>query len=63
MTNSDDMIVRETARRICADEAKKRGFDDWAMFLKGDFDDVPWMQIASKSVIEGIKIARAIYAD
>lgn len=63
MTNSDDMLIRETARRICADEAKKRGLEDWVVFLSGDYDDVPWMQIASKGVTEGIKIARAIYAN
>ena len=63
MTNHDDMLIRETARRICADEAKNRGLEDWVMFLNGDYDDVPWMRIASKAVTQGIAIARSIYAN
>lgn len=55
MTN-DDMVIREKARRICADEAKRRGLDDWPVFLTGDYDDVPWMRIASAAVTAGINI-------
>lgn len=63
MTNQDDMAIREAARQICANEAKRRGLDDWRVFLMGDYDDVPWMRIASQAVMRGIAIARGIYAD
>lgn len=63
MTNDDDMIIREKARRICANEAKRRGLDDWPVFLTGDYDDVPWMRIASAAVMAGITIGRSAYAD
>ncbi len=63
MTNQDDMTIREAARRICANQAKKDNLDNWQMFLTGDYDQTPWMQIAWMGVISGIAIARGAYAD
>lgn len=63
MINSDDMLIREKARRICADQAKLMKLDDWHIFLTGDYDSLPWMKIALTAVIAGISIERQAYAN
>jgi hypothetical protein len=63
MTNDEDMLIRERARRICANEAMQLGLDDWRIFLSGDYDHLPWMRIASAAVLAGIIIGRETYAD
>lgn len=63
MTNSDDMLIRETARRICAAQAEKEDSFRYQHFLSGRYDETVWMRLTEEGVRQGIKIARAIYAD
>jgi hypothetical protein len=59
----DNAFIRNKARMLCADEAKRVGLENWHVFLKGDFDHSPWMQIASKALLAGIDLERKSHAD
>lgn len=62
MTNDDDMLIRQTARDICAAEAKRQGLGDTTMqtYLKGTFDKHPWMRLVEQGIRKGIEIGRSL---
>lgn len=60
MTNDDDMMIREAARRICAAQAEKQGVDDWWAYLSGEWDHAVWMRLTEEGIRRGIQIGRSL---
>jgi len=60
MTNEDDMIIREAARRICAQQVFKNEGSDHAHYMSGRLDNAIWMRLVEQGIRKGIEIGRAL---
>lgn len=56
MTNIDNMIIREAARSICANQAAKQDNDDYEKYASGEWDQSIWIQLVEKGIRRGIEI-------
>jgi hypothetical protein len=60
MTNDDDMMIREAARRICVEQASKQDNDDWTKYSSGAWDHTVWMRLTEEGIRRGIQIGRSL---
>lgn len=60
MTNEDDMIITQTARRICAAQAEKQDNGDSQIYSSGDWDHTVWMRLVENGIRKGIEIGRML---
>lgn len=60
MTNYYDMIIRETARRICAEQADKQDNGESQLYLSGAYDHTVWMRLVEQGIRKGIEIGRTL---
>lgn len=58
MTNDDEMVIRELARSICADQSDDS--DSSNDFIDGKLDRSVWMALVEKGIHAGIKLGRSM---
>jgi hypothetical protein len=60
MTNDDDMIIRQAARAICADQADKQDNGESQLYLSGGWDHTVLMRLVEDGIRKGIEIGRLL---
>jgi len=61
MTHEDDMTIREAARAICAEQARKDASSDASdYYLNGNYDFTIWMRLVEQGIRKGIEIGRSL---
>jgi hypothetical protein len=60
MTNDEDMIIRETARNICASQVEKQDSYSAESYLIGNYDHTVWMRLVEQGIQRGIEIGRML---
>ena len=60
MTDDDDMMIREVARSICAEQAAKQDYDDHGRYMSGEWDHTTWVRLTEEGIRRGIQIGRSL---
>ena len=60
MTNDDDIMIRNIARALCAEQEAKSNTVNATFYLNGDWDHTVWMRLVEQGVRKGIEIGRSI---
>lgn len=55
MTNEDDMLITQAARRICAAQADKQDNGDSQIYLSGGWDHTIWMRLVEEGIRKGME--------
>jgi hypothetical protein len=58
MTNEEDMIIREAARRICAEQASSD--EATTLHISVELDNTIWMRLVEQGIRRGIEIGRSL---
>ena len=56
MIKDNDMIIREAARSICANQAAKQDNNDCEKYASGEWDQTIWVRLVEKGIRRGIEI-------
>ncbi len=60
MTNEEDMLITQAARRICAAQCDKQDNSDGQLYLSGGWDHTIWMRLVEQGIRKGIEIGRML---
>jgi len=60
VTNEDDMLITQAARRICAAQCDKQDNGESQLYLIGDYDHTIWMRLVEQGIRKGIEIGRML---
>jgi len=60
MTNEEDMLITQAARRICAAQCDKQDNSDGQLYRSGGWDHTIWMRLAEEGIRKGIEIGRML---
>ena len=60
MTNDDDIMIRNIARALCAEQEAKGDTNNATFYLNGEWDHTVWMRLAEACVRKGVEIGRSL---
>lgn len=60
MTNDDDIMIRNVARALCAEQEAKGDTNNATFYLNGEWDHTVWMRLAEACVRKGLEIGRLL---
>jgi hypothetical protein len=60
MTNEDDMLITQAARRICAAQCDKQNNSDGQLYRSGGWDHTIWMRLVEQGIRKGVEIGRML---